>query len=571
MIYQQQDREFIATQHSALEENYSRLLEHTSAKTRSNYLKRFKSLYKRALKQTAKTKRPIHSTLMSEIEAIEKKRENGLLKQASVRQYKASILYGLTCTYESLNQVVDSIQKTSVNKDGEVKALSSEHEPEDLALFEELSTKVGYDGLACLYSRVSDWQSEDAVTAKELDNKAHLESNTSSRKAKLFDKELYEHLMSSRDERTKLLRLFVKINIRLGLRPNEWYSARLINSTYFTHLVNGAIDPRSAPTYGLDKRLSKYDKQFIKQSRYFLAPLYPDISHNYVSASKRPVLVVKNSKNSHGRANGSYRYILLDALPKIDMRQLPVLITMLHEKHSEAVPKASDRNDESFDVYVSQSLQNQLKYWLTSDPKCQEILERSYKKRLNTYIYEKNRAVKSGKDWNRQKPIKEYPTLYSTRHQAVSDAKAAGMSPVVMAALFGHASVVTADRHYGRITDSWGSGMVTPHQESINKVVLGLTENQVELALSDIEPHQLAEAYTALVNSGGTPTAEQQQTIQMVSSQLSSGRESEVAGTIGHNDSSIHERLTTSLNNTSKAKTDSGSQGALKTKRLKRS
>jgi len=45
---------------------------------------------------------------------------------------------------------------------------------------------------------------------------------------------------------------------------------------------------------------------------------------------------------------------------------------------------------------------------------------------------------------------KMLPSLYSTRHQAVANAKADGQTPEMVAALFGHSSTDTARRHYGK-------------------------------------------------------------------------------------------------------------------------
>ena len=45
---------------------------------------------------------------------------------------------------------------------------------------------------------------------------------------------------------------------------------------------------------------------------------------------------------------------------------------------------------------------------------------------------------------------RHYPSLYSLRHQFAANAKASGLSCEEIAALMGHASNVTATRHYGR-------------------------------------------------------------------------------------------------------------------------
>lgn len=544
-----QDREFIATKHLELENNFERILEETSEGTRNNYFKRFNGLYKRALKESDNQGISLVDSFINEIEYIEHKRKNGQLKQATVRQYKAALLYGLTLASKfsddtgSLNDCVSD---------------------EQIAAFARISSVMKDTDIAKAYERVSEWQSEDAAIAKNLDNQAHLEANTSSTKTKSLEEALYKHLMASPAQRLELLRLFIRINIKLGLRPNEWYSCRLIPKTHFNHLVNGDINAKSADIYGLNKSLSVNEKRLIEQSCYFLAPLYPDIKHDYTASdSKRPVLVVKNSKTSHGRANGKYRYILLDAISEDDMLLLPMLITRLHEKHSERVPDIALRNSNNFDETVIQPLQKQFGYWLDSDDRCDEILEAAFKKKYDLYRHEHKRALKAGKEWTRKPPIKLYPTLYSTRHQAVSDAKAAGMSSVVMAALFGHASVVTADRHYGRISDSWGSGMVSPQQRSIDTVIIGLTDKQLEAAIESIEPKLLVEAYKEMAAA----TADTQVDISAQVESLSEGGDyGKALGYIAQNDSAIHQKLSKTFTKMSKAQAGSGSKGSSKRK-----
>ena len=65
---------------------------------------------------------------------------------------------------------------------------------------------------------------------------------------------------------------------------------------------------------------------------------------------------------------------------------------------------------------------------------------------------------------------RKYPTLYSLRHQFASDAKAAGLLPEEIAALMGHASDVTAIRHYGRRTSGQAGIKAYANPNSINKV-----------------------------------------------------------------------------------------------------
>ena len=49
-------------------------------------------------------------------------------------------------------------------------------------------------------------------------------------------------------------------------------------------------------------------------------------------------------------------------------------------------------------------------------------------------------------------------TIYSTRHQAVANRKKAKWKLDEIAAWFGHASIETASRHYGRAGRAWGEG-----------------------------------------------------------------------------------------------------------------
>lgn len=64
----------------------------------------------------------------------------------------------------------------------------------------------------------------------------------------------------------------------------------------------------------------------------------------------------------------------------------------------------------------------------------------------------------------------KYPSLYSFRHQLSADAKAAGLSLEEIAALMGHASDVTAAKHYGRRTSGQGGIKAHPNPSSVSKV-----------------------------------------------------------------------------------------------------
>lgn len=514
------EREFTPTEHANLRDNFERIKNNMAPKTRLNYSKKFKNIIDRITKKGA-TSKPNYNNILKELELIEHKREAGLLKRPSMRQYKASVLYGFTMCYEYMK----GSDSHTTDADDEY------HE-----LYSYLAKTLSAYDLNKLYGRVSNWSSENADVAKELDNKAHLMANTSARKAKLFDEELLGVLLKGDEPRLHLLRLFLQVNIVLGLRPNEWYSCKVITSKEMDE-----IKKAREMAVGNTMNASSGDATYIKQSLALLELTYAGIESSVARIDDdAKVLAVKNSKDSHGRANGSYRYILLDRMSNADMERLNSLIELLHHKNdSVAKSRGVSADDDCFDNYVIQPLQAQLKYELENNVRCQGIIDRNYKKKLTSYGNEKNRAIKLGKVWSRTAPIKMYPTLYSTRHQAVSNSKAADMNPVLMAALFGHASIVTAERHYGKQSDGWGGSMVEPHPDSIVTVINGLTENQLTNCMALASTLDIIEVCSQIGSDGD------------VASATNSGEEnqdalSELSFLVGNN-TSIHDKLNNAL------------------------
>lgn len=514
------EREFTPTEHANLRDNFERIKNNMAPKTRLNYSKKFKNIIDRITKKGV-TSKPNYNNILKELELIEHKREAGLLKRPSMRQYKASVLYGFTMCYEYMK----GSDSHTTDADDEY------HE-----LYSYLAKTLSAYDLNKLYGRVNNWSSEDADVAKELDNKAHLMANTSARKAKLFDEELLGVLLKGDEPRLHLLRLFLQVNIVLGLRPNEWYSCKVITSKEMDE-----IKKAREMAVGNTMNASSGDATYIKQSLALLELTYAGIESSVARIDDdAKVLAVKNSKDSHGRANGSYRYILLDRMSNTDMERLNSLIELLHHKNdSVAKSRGVSADDDCFDNYVIQPLQAQLKYELENNVRCQGIIDRNYKKKLTSYGNEKNRAIKMGKVWSRTAPIKMYPTLYSTRHQAVSNSKAADMNPVLMAALFGHASIVTAERHYGKQSDGWGGSMVEPHPDSIVTVINGLTENQLTNCMALASTLDIIEVCSQIGSDGD------------VASATNSGEEnqdalSELSFLVGNN-TSIHDKLNNAL------------------------
>ena len=65
--------------------------------------------------------------------------------------------------------------------------------------------------------------------------------------------------------------------------------------------------------------------------------------------------------------------------------------------------------------------------------------------------------------------------------EIVANAKQMGINPIVIAATFGHASILTAEEHYGLGYYGNGSGSVLPMQISVNAVIDRLTPKQEQL------------------------------------------------------------------------------------------
>ena len=64
-------------------------------------------------------------------------------------------------------------------------------------------------------------------------------------------------------------------------------------------------------------------------------------------------------------------------------------------------------------------------------------------------------------------------TCYSSRHQAIANAKSAGLTPLEVAAIFGHSSIKTAQLHHARAKAGWRLSVFqcAATQDSIDAVV----------------------------------------------------------------------------------------------------
>jgi hypothetical protein len=181
-----------------------------------------------------------------------------------------------------------------------------------------------------------------------------------------------------------------------------------------------------------------------------------------ITADKsKPLLLVKNAKNSHSRACGDYRLLYLDVLSQSEVGKLKDMMIKMRG--------ISEGSKKPFTESVIKPLSRQLYKVLTTDDTCKGIIKSLHDEKMRSYRKQSKKAF-------RNVPIFKRPTIYSTRHQAVATAKSADLHPVLIAACFGHSSVFTAENHYGKSIFGKGGLSITPSQASINEVIVRLTE-----------------------------------------------------------------------------------------------
>lgn len=132
------------------------------------------------------------------------------------------------------------------------------------------------------------------------------------------------------------------------------------------------------------------------------------------------ILVVKNSKHTNGRAFDEFRHLNLSTLNSEQKKSIQYVVSF-----------ASGDSE-----------------WKTILDSCRQAIHYA--------------AKKAG--------VPGF-TLYSARHQAVSNARKSHLSDEAIAAMLGHASILTSKRHYG--TSGGGhaqDGFVTPTDADVTKV-----------------------------------------------------------------------------------------------------
>lgn len=365
------------------------------------------------------------------------------LSQATFRIYRASLCYGIASFYEQWRK----------NE-----------------LTSELSSSLSLMVLNDLYQ-----QAIRKLETSEEEPLFEKKAETSALKAKRFEQGFYEYLVNipkksvTRQPRKQkaipdislayekqiriidLLKNFVKANMLVGLRPIEWREASFMS----------------------------------------------DI------ATKTLIMRVKNAKHSHGRANGEYRNLVLTDIGELEASYL-IEYYCLYQVSLER--KALDflyKNNEFFtqqSLFIESGISSETHEKMTNIP--------TNLSATHTQTYLKNTSLEQMIDANgvpqagcadklnralqneMYKKYKEYlssigqeltdsskrPTLYSTRHQCIANAKSGGKDPMEIAGFFGHASDKTNRLHYGKKChgwSGWGDFKFNPTAESILQVVGG--------------------------------------------------------------------------------------------------
>ncbi len=169
----------------------------------------------------------------------------------------------------------------------------------------------------------------------------------------------------------------------------------------------------------------------------FISYLHTDTNGCYIRSDAGRVqstiaLRVQNAKTTHGRGNGEYREILLHGVSHSDLAAL-MHFREIAQNFAWKFPAGTPRSD---------------------------ITMAFFKPLQQTML----------RGLRRMGHQDQLPTTYSTRHQAVANAKRSGLSERQIAAMFGHHSTDTARKHYGKKMSGWMKVSFRPSPESVAAV-----------------------------------------------------------------------------------------------------
>lgn len=267
-----------------------------------------------------------------------------------------------------------------------------------------------------------------------FDKDVKFDKQTSAYKKKMFPQQYYEYLMAlykdgenQLNSRFNLLCAFLDANLIIGLRPIEWL----------------------------------------------------DVLFACNLESKTFTVFVTNGKNSQGRANGDIRELHLHEIPDSEINKLLIyqlvledqLIsnksqdgTVLENKNLVNVTRNDPSKYEETIEFLSSDLPDEFN---KNDITVRRSAGENFYRSLQNEMY---RIYQLFLDETNYSDNEFKVSLYSTRHQCIANAKKSEASSYQIAAFFGHSSIHTSRRHYGKPWHGWSKFNYRPSVESILKV-----------------------------------------------------------------------------------------------------
>lgn len=451
-------REFAATTYSkTLAENAKRMADKLAPLTISAYETRWKTFV-----NAQKDKSGLPAQLKAMVSEMQEKAIAKELSWSTVRLYKATICYGITMTYLAKFHQTSDVYKTLKG--------TANFKPIKGLIFDNSLDKEFFESL---YSEIKDF-----TLAAEDKGDSTSGGKTSSTKAKSISKEIYDIILGSSEYsglNYDLLREFIELNCIIGLRPIEWFDLKGMTKRQF-----------DANTHEWFDKMSPADIEVVTDKRKVLGR--DNIHKGLIDIpDDASVVLIKNGKNSLGRAGIEYRVLYSsdkDFYKKVNMAQKKFVeaaegfaINKKEEGDSSFIDETGQANVLAFSK-IMQIMQRKMHYIVNKDDGIQAILKKSHNKMLAQKKFVDKMDDVTFEAFKATMPIKS-PTIYSTRHQAVANAKEAGLSSVAIAAMFGHSSVITAARHYGKAVSGTGSSKVRPSEQNMDSVLLGVTDDQI--------------------------------------------------------------------------------------------
>lgn len=434
------------SKHTIASDNLNKVVVETSARTKRDYHKRFFGMYnKRSHGDQFFSKTPTtYQVIDLMIGEIEEKRKNGSLKHSSLRQYKATLNYALTYMAAMKNQ------DTSVSVP-----------PAQKPFYKQLADNISVDEINKLSTRVLTWGDEDSEKIRALDRRATAKNHTSTAKMKGFPEAIFKDLMSDNHSGRYWLREFIYFNLRFGLRPKEWQHAKLLSFDDFKKEYSTLPDTITPTTLNIGAKYLKEDElSSVEDTMYTTLPY---------------VMVVKNAKATHGRACGEYRYVHFFA-SESEYQRLIQLTEFLQHRAEISKANIPAGVEDTYELAVFKPLQKQLYHYLKKY-KPTQILKEIHQKQLKLYEQYVKKRESQGATCDLPKPTFKRPTLYSTRHQAIANAKADGYTPLQIAALFGHISMNTASLHYAhKSVGNSGKTKLAPNPANMELILMALDD-----------------------------------------------------------------------------------------------